>query len=129
MLEIIQSEMLAEHFGKRQVSAQVVMQLTFIGSCSLLKRDRLPLTPSFDKTKYNSLTVCLRHWLTITSMVLYTREAQGSHIEVYTDGSKMNERVGAHNGFDHYAQVVSIVIFLPQRCWSQFVKYTSVPSF
>ena len=35
----------------------------------------------------------------------------------------------ANNGFDHTAQVISTVVFLPQRCWSQFVKYTSVPSF
>ena len=34
-----------------------------------------------------------------------------------------------NNGFDHIVQVVSVVVFLPQWCWSQFVKYTSVPSF
>ena len=29
---------------------------------------------------------------------------------------------GANNGFDHIARVVSIVVFLPQWCWSQFVN-------
>ena len=33
------SELLAEHFCKRQVPAQVAMRLTSIGSCGLLERE------------------------------------------------------------------------------------------